>query len=58
MFPSTFSESINQFKESAVAKELFGEEFVRIFSANKEEHELEYRKAITDWELRRYLELA
>ena len=56
-FPATFGDAIEKFRRSAFAKEWFGEEFVRIFSDNKQEHELEYRKAITDWELRRYLEL-
>ncbi|MCY4338144.1 MAG: glutamine synthetase family protein [Gammaproteobacteria bacterium] len=56
-FPASFTDAIARFRQSAFAREWFGEEFVRFFSANKQEHELEYRKAITDWELRRYLEL-
>ncbi|MEW6991617.1 glutamine synthetase family protein [Colwelliaceae bacterium 6441] len=58
MFPSTFKEAIERFQNSTVAKEIFGEEFVRIYSSAKNEHELEFRKAVTDWELRRYLELS
>ena len=57
-FPASFSDAIERFRQSAFARAWFGEEFVRFFSANKHEHEMEYRKAITDWELRRYLELA
>ncbi len=57
-FPASFADSIERFSKSAFAREWFGEEFVRLFSANKQEHEKEYRKAITDWELRRYLELS
>jgi glutamine synthetase len=57
-FPSTLAEAIARFRGSALATELFGAEFVRIFSDNRTEHELEYRRAITDWELRRFLETA
>lgn len=57
-FPASFSDAIERFRQSTFARAWFGEEFVRFFSANKHEHEMEYRKAITDWELRRYLELA
>lgn len=57
-FPATFSEAISRFQHSAVAIELFGAEFVRIYSASRAEHELDFRRAITDWELRRFLELA
>jgi len=57
-FPSSFSDAIERFSRSNFAKEWFGEEFVRFFSANKREHQQEFRRAVTDWELRRYLELA
>lgn len=56
-FPETFDEAIRRFGNSEFAKVQFGEEFVRIFAANRAEHAAEYRRTVTDWELRRYLEL-
>ncbi len=56
-FPATFDQAIERFRNSDFAKNHFGEEFVRIYSANREEHAAEFRRAVTDWELRRYLEL-
>lgn len=56
--PATFSEAIDRFKSSDMARELFGSEFVRIFSANRAAHDQEFRRAVTDWELRRFLEMA
>ena len=57
-FPATLSEAVEKFRQSTFAKEWFGGEFVRIFAENRGEHNLEYRRAVTDWELRRYLELS
>jgi glutamine synthetase len=56
-FPATLKDAINLFKTSDFAKETFGEEFVRIFSANREAHLEDFNSAVTDWERRRYLEL-
>ena len=56
--PGSFTEGIDRFRRSDIARELFGSEFVRIFSANREAHDQEFRRAVTDWELRRFLEMA
>ena len=44
-------------KNSAVAKELFGEEFVQHFAGTREWEWRQYAKAVTDWELKRYFEI-
>jgi glutamine synthetase len=36
---------------------LFGDSFVDHYSATREWEEREFRKAITDWELERYMEI-
>lgn len=56
-FPATLEEAIIRFKKSDFAKETFGEDFVRIFCANREAHLADFRSTVTDWERRRYLEL-
>ncbi|MCE2728452.1 MAG: glutamine synthetase family protein [Sphingomonadaceae bacterium] len=56
-FPETLKDAISLFKASSFAKETFGEEFVRIFSDNREAHLADFNSAVTDWERRRYLEL-
>jgi len=55
--PSTLFEAAIKFKQSSVAKELFGDEFVAHFAATREWEEREYRKHVTDWELERYFEI-
>jgi glutamine synthetase len=57
-FPATFSEAISRLEGSEMARELFGGEFVRIFCASRSEQELAFRRAVTDWELRQFLEMA
>jgi glutamine synthetase len=44
-------------KESPVAKELFGETFVQHFTATREWEWRQFMKVVTDWELKRYLEI-
>ena len=39
------------------ARELFGDAFIDHYSATREWEEREFRKAITDWELDRYMEI-
>ena len=40
-----------------MARDMFGSEFVEHFAASREWEEREFRKAITDWELKRYFEI-
>lgn len=56
--PATFGEAIQRLRASTFANEWFGKEFVRIFSACREAHEHDFRRAVTDWELQRMLEMA
>lgn len=56
-FPETFRDAIDRFKNSEVAKELFGEEFVRVFSEFRDFQERDFRNLVTDRELERFLEL-
>jgi glutamine synthetase len=44
-------------KESAIAKELFGEAFVDHFTSTREWEWRLFSKVVTDWELKRYLEI-
>ena len=55
--PRTLFEAAGRFKQSSVAKELFGEQFVEHFAATREWEEREYRKHVSDWELKRYFEI-
>jgi glutamine synthetase len=44
-------------KNSAVAKELFGEQFVEHFTQTRLWECRQFNKAVTDWELKRYFEI-
>lgn len=55
--PATLLEAAGRLRESAAARELFGDDFVEHFAATREWEEREFRKAITDWELQRYFEI-
>lgn len=55
--PATLWEAAQRLKGSAVARELLGDDFVDHFAATREWEEREFRKAVTDWELRRYFEI-
>ena len=57
LFPRSLEEATAKMKSSALAKELFGENFVNHFVATREWESRQYAKAVTDWELKRYLEI-
>jgi glutamine synthetase len=44
-------------RASAVARELFGDEFVTHYAATREWEGREFQKRVTDWELERYFEI-
>jgi glutamine synthetase len=56
--PQSFPEAIARFRASRRARELFGSEFVRVFAETRAAQELEFREKVSEWELRRFLELA
>lgn len=55
--PKTLMESAQRLRKSKVAADLFGAEFVDHYAISREWEEREFRKAITDWEMERYLEI-
>ena len=44
-------------KNSAIAKELFGETFVNHFTQTREWEVKQFAKVVTDWETKRYFEI-
>ena len=55
--PATLWQAAQNLKQSQAAQDLFGQEFVEHFAITREWEEREFRKAITDWELKRYFEI-
>lgn len=55
--PANLHEATVQMKTSAVAKSLFGEEFVQHFCLTREWEWQQFSKVVTDWELKRYFEI-
>ncbi|MBV8186670.1 MAG: glutamine synthetase [Alphaproteobacteria bacterium] len=55
--PRTLMEAAGWLKASKAARALFGDAFVDHYSATREWEEREFRKAITEWELDRYMEI-
>lgn len=55
--PTGLAEATSIMKSSGIAKELFGEPFVDHFTSTREWECRQYRKAVTDWELKRYFEI-
>jgi glutamine synthetase len=57
ILPGTLEKATLAMKNSMLAKELFGEEFVNHFVSTREWECRQYAKAVTDWELKRYFEI-
>lgn len=57
ILPKNLQEATEAMKNSVVAKELFGENFVAHFTGTREWEWRQYAKAVTDWELKRYFEI-
>lgn len=57
IFPKNLWEATEGMKHSAIAKELFGASFVEHFTATREWEWRQFSKVVTDWELKRYLEI-
>ncbi len=55
--PRNLWDATQAMKESKVAKELFGEKFVEHFTQTREWEWKQFAKVVTDWELKRYLEI-
>ncbi len=54
---SNLHEATQLMKHSAIAIELFGAEFVQHFTATREWEWRQYSKHVSDWELKRYMEI-
>lgn len=57
VLPRNLWEATQAMKNSEVAKELFGAPFVEHFTASREWEWRQFMKVVTDWELKRYLEI-
>lgn len=57
VLPRNLWESTQAMKSSALAEELFGKTFVEHFTATREWEWRQFAKVVTDWELKRYLEI-
>ena len=55
--PASLFEAAQQLKASKVARDYFGDDFVEHYAATREWEENEYRKHVSDWELKRYFEI-
>jgi glutamine synthetase len=55
--PRTLQEAAARLEKSAVARELFGAEFVDHFVATRQWEWRQFGKAVTNWELARYFEI-
>lgn len=57
ILPRDLNEATTQMKNSKLAKELFGDQFVQHFTKTREWEWKQYAKQVTDWELKRYMEI-
>ena len=55
--PATLDEATKMMKNSAIAKEVLGEDFVEHFTRTREWEWRQHLKTVTDWELKRYFEI-
>jgi glutamine synthetase len=53
----TLAEAAAKLRKSEAARALFGAAFVEHYAQSREWEEREFRKAVTDWELKRYFEI-
>ncbi len=57
VLPRNLWEATQAMKTSALAKELFGSDFVEHFTGTREWEWRQFSKVVTDWELQRYFEI-
>ncbi|HLL42641.1 MAG TPA: hypothetical protein VK369_05845, partial [Segetibacter sp.] len=55
--PRTLDEATEIMKQSTLAKEILGEQFVGHFVQTREWEWRQHLKAVTDWEYKRYFEI-
>ena len=57
VLPGNLHEATAMMKNSTIARELFGDDFVNHFVQTREWEWKQHLKAVTDWELKRYFEI-
>jgi glutamine synthetase len=57
LFPKSLEEANHAMKNSTIAKELFGDIFVRHFTETRDWEIMQFAKAVTNWETMRYFEI-
>jgi glutamine synthetase len=57
ILPKDLWEATQAMKQSGLARELFGDAFVDHFTGTREWEWRQFSKSVTDWELKRYLEI-
>ena len=57
ILPKNLWEATQAMKDSPIAKELFGENFINHFAGTREWEWRQFSKVVTDWELKRYFEI-
>lgn len=55
--PTTLADAAGRLRQSKAARDLFGDAFVDHFAYTREWEDEQQRKAVTDWQLRRYFEI-
>ncbi len=55
--PKSLTEAAAALRQSKVARDLFGDNFVEHYAASREWENREFNKHVTDWELQRYFEI-
>jgi glutamine synthetase len=55
--PRSLIRATHNFKESAIARDWLGDDFVDHFAATREWEHRQWQDAVTDWELKRYFEI-
>ena len=55
--PQNIMDAAAALRDSGIARQLFGDEFVEHYAASREWEGREFRKHVTDWELERYFEI-
>jgi len=55
--PRTLTQAAERLKNSKVARDLFGDDFVDHYAYTREWEDQQQRRAITDWQLNRYFEI-
>jgi glutamine synthetase len=55
--PRTLREASDKLRESALARDAFGDRFVDHYTATRDWEDQEFRKQVSDWDLKRFFEI-